>query len=114
MNRPSIRKPVEFIGDSLSRLREFPESARTEAGHQLFTVQCGEEPSDWKPMKSVGRGVREIRIRDAAGAFRVIYIATMPEAVYVLHAFQKKTQRTEKRDLELAARRYRQLREGTS
>lgn len=105
-------KPVEFIGDSLERLREFPEDARVEAGHALFLVQCGEDPADWKPMKGVGPGVREIRIRDAAGAFRVVYVATLPDAVYVLHAFQKKTPRTSKSDIDLAAARYRQLRKG--
>jgi phage-related protein len=105
-------KPVEFIGDSLERLREFPEDARAEAGHALFSVQCGEDPADWKPMKNIGPGVREIRIRDAAGAFRVVYVATLPDAVYVLHAFQKKTPRTSKSDIDLAAGRYRLLRKG--
>jgi len=72
---------------------------------ELRLVQFGLVPSDWKSMKSLGPGVREIRIREAAGAFRVVYVATLPEAVYVLHAFQKKTQATAKRDLELAALR---------
>ena len=65
----------------------------------------GRDPDDWKPMPSIGAGVREIRIRDEASAFRVVYVATLPEAVYVLHAFQKKTQKTEKRDIELATAR---------
>ncbi len=68
-------------------------------------MQFGLEPSDWKPLKGVGMGVREIRIRDAAGAFRVIYVANFSEAVYVLHAFQKKTRSTSQRDLDLAALR---------
>ncbi|MDR0275972.1 MAG: type II toxin-antitoxin system RelE/ParE family toxin [Burkholderiaceae bacterium] len=86
-------KPIEFRGRSLDDLRVFPPSARREADHQLDQVQNGEDPDDWKPMNSVGQGVREIRIRDAAGAFRVIYIAKLADAIYVLHCFQKKTEK---------------------
>jgi phage-related protein len=100
-------KKISFLGDSLDRLRDFPEAARSEAGHQLNEVQNGNNPDDWKPMKSIGTGVREIRIREDSGAFRVIYLATLPEAVLVLHAFQKKTQATSQRDIELAASRLR-------
>lgn len=102
-------KQLEFLGDSLEQLRDFPETARKEAGVQLHKVQQGIEPSDWKPMTSVGQGVREIRIRDEAGIFRVLYIAKIEDKVYVLHAFQKKTQQTAKRDLDLAATRLRQI-----
>ena len=102
-------KRLEFLGDSLEQLREFPEAARKEAGVQLHKVQQGFELSDWKPMASVGQGVREIRVRDEAGAFRVLYIAKIEDAVFVLHAFQKKTQQTAKRDLDLAATRLRQI-----
>ena len=102
-------KPVEFRGSALDDLRAFPTSARREAGHQLDQVQNGRQPDDWKPMPTIGQGVQEIRIRDAAGAFRVIYVAKFADAVYVLHCFQKKTQRTAKTDLELAVRRYRDL-----
>jgi phage-related protein len=106
-------KPVEFLGDSLDRLRAFPEGARHDAGFQLERVQRGLDPDDWKPMTSIGPGVREIRVRDAAGVFRVIYVATWADAIYVLHAFQKKTQRTSKRDLMIAEIRFRTLRRGT-
>jgi phage-related protein len=102
-------KPVEFRGSALDDLRAFPEAARREAGHQLDQIQRGREPDDWKPMNTVGRGVQEIRIRDAAGAFRVLYVAKFDEAVFVLHCFQKKTQKTSKADLYLAAQRYRDL-----
>ena len=98
-------KPIAFQGTSLDDLRAFPETARRETGYQLDQVQRGLDPADWKPMPSVGPGVREVRVRDEAGAFRVIYTATRPEAVYVLHAFQKKTQATAKRDLDLARAR---------
>ena len=102
-------KPVEFRGNSLDALRAFPLSARRDAGHQIDQVQCGHEPDDWKPMNTVGSGVKEIRIRDAAGAFRVIYLAKFADAVYVLHCFQKKTEKTSKADLDLASKRYRDL-----
>lgn len=102
-------KPIAFQGGSLDDLRAFPTEARREAGHQLDRVQRGLEPDDWKPMPAVGPGVREVRVRDDTGAFRVIYTATRPEAVYVLHVFQKKTQQTARRDLDLAKARLRDL-----
>ena len=105
----SDAKPVEFRGSALDDLRAFPTSARREAGYQLDQVQQGGEPDNWKPMNTVGQGVREIRIRDEAGAFRVMYIAKFADAVYVLHCFQKKTQKTSKADVEVAAKRYKEL-----
>jgi phage-related protein len=101
-------KPIAFLGGSLDDLRGFPADARREAGYQLDRVQRGLDPDDWKPMPSIGTGVREIRVRERAGAFRVIYIATFGDAVYVLHAFQKKTRQTAKRDVDLAASRLRE------
>ncbi len=106
-------KRIVFLGDALDRLRGFPEGARKEAGVQLHKLQLGLEPSDWKPMASVGPGVREVRVREEGGAFRVIYLAQLPEAVYVLHAFQKKTEKTARGDLDLAGRRLRALMNGT-
>lgn len=100
-------KQISFLGDSLARLRDFPDDARSEAGHQLNEVQNGLDPDDWKPMKTIGPGVREIRIREKSGAFRVIYLATLPDAVLVLHAFQKKTQATPQKDIDLATSRLR-------
>src|SRR5262245_24374183 len=102
-------KPVEFLGTSLDDLRAFPAAARRMAGFQLDRVQHGEEPDDWKLMKSIGAGVRELRVRSADGAFRVIYVAKLGDAIYVLHCFQKKAQRTSKGDIDLATRRYKQL-----
>ncbi|MEI9992897.1 MAG: type II toxin-antitoxin system RelE/ParE family toxin [Rhizomicrobium sp.] len=98
-----------FLGDARNTIGAFPELARREAGFQLDRVQNGKDPDDWKPLGIVGPGVREIRIREPGGAFRVVYYAHFEEAVYVLHAFRKKTQKTAKRDLELAASRYAQL-----
>ena len=102
-------KPVEFRGNSLDDLRAFPVDARRAAGHQIDRVQRGQEPDDWKPLSSVGRGVQEIRIWDEAGTFRVVYVARFADAVYVLHCFQKKTDKTSKADLDLAGKRYREL-----
>jgi phage-related protein len=102
-------KPVVFLGDSLVRIRGFPEGARRQVGYQVDRVQRGRDPDDWKPMTSIGQGVREIRIRDISGAYRVIYLATFADAIYVLHAFAKKTQRTPFRDLDLAESRLKEL-----
>ena len=102
-------KPVTFHGDSLDRLRDFPADMRQQAGQELYRVQIGRDPSDWKPMPSVGAGVREIRLRDVRGAFRVVYVATFADAVHVLHAFPKKSQKTAQRDQDLAAARLRDL-----
>ena len=102
-------KQIEFIGDSLDALRDFPMGARQESGYQLDKVQRGFEPDDWKPMKTIGTGVKEIRVVDEEGQFRVIYIAKLADAICVLHCFKKKTQKTSLKDLELAKARYKEL-----
>lgn len=102
-------KHVSFMGDSLVVIRSFPEAAKREVGYQIDRIQRNLEPSDWKPMKSIGVGVREIRVRDATGAYRIIYITKYKNNVAILHAFQKKTQKTSKHDLTLAKNRYKQL-----
>jgi phage-related protein len=99
-------KPVRFAGDSLKCLREFPEDARQDAGYQLEKVQRGEQPDDFKPMPTIGKGVEELRIWDESGTYRVIYTARLKDWVVVLHAFQKKTQTTSPRDVELARTRW--------
>lgn len=101
-------KPVVFLAQSLDAIRSFPDAARREAGHQLDRVQHGLDPTDWKPMASIGRGVREIRIREA-GQFRVIYLASLPDRIAVLHAFRKKSGKTRKPDLDLARRALKEL-----
>lgn len=101
-------KPVVWFGDSRLRVREFPEGARRVAGHELALVQAGREPSSWRPMPSVGLGVNELRVR-TDDAFRVLYVAKFAEAIYVLHAFQKKSRKAAKTDIELARRRYRAM-----
>jgi phage-related protein len=101
---------VRWHGSSRTDVEAFPNYARREAGYQLFQVQIGENPSDWKPMPSIRPGVREIRIRQASGAYRIIYLTTVGDVIYVLHAFQKKTQATTQRDIDLAKARLRQIR----
>lgn len=101
-------KLLKFSGSALNDLRDFPEDARREAGFELYNVQSGVDPSDWKPMPSIGAGVREIRIHER-GEYRIIYIAKFEEAVYVLHAFQKKTQKTRQSDIEMAKARYKEI-----
>lgn len=103
-------KRLRFVDSSQKDLREMPADVRYALGRELMVVQYGGEPSDFKPMKNVGAGAYEIRYRDTAnGAFRVIYVAKFADAVYVLHAFQKKAQKTPKSDIDLAANRYRKL-----
>jgi phage-related protein len=104
-------RPVRFVGTAKDDLSAFPGAARTRAGYELFMVQLGREPDDWKPMPTVGPGASEIRVRDQSGAFRVIYVARFRQAIYVLHAFQKKSQKTLRRDIDLAKARYRDARD---
>jgi phage-related protein len=97
------------MGSSHRDLKDFPEEVRRDAGFNLDFVQRGLDPADWKPMKSVGAGVKEIRVRDPNGAYRVIYLATRPEAVYVLHCYQKKTEKTRQHDIDVARARFQAL-----
>jgi phage-related protein len=101
-------KPIRWIGSSLDELTKFPESVRRKAGFQLRAVQSGDTASDFKPMPIVGLGVEEIRIR-TDDAYRIFYVARFAEAVYVLHAFQKKTQKISKLDIEIGQKRYQQM-----
>ena len=100
-------KQILWLGSAYDDLLAFPKDARKEAGFQLGKVQAGLEPTEWKPFDDVGAGTKEIRIRDASGTFRVMYLAKFEEGIYVLHCFQKKTQATSKQDKAIAAARYR-------
>jgi len=93
-------------------LRDFPADARQDAGYQLDKVQRGLQPDDFKPMPTIGKGVEEIRIRDDSGTYRVIYTARFADAVFVLHAFQKKTQRASQRDIAIAKARFSEMMRG--
>jgi phage-related protein len=101
-------KELRFVGASLDDLRNFPEEARRVAGFELRAVQNGLEPRDWKPMRSVGSGVKEIRIH-VLGEYRIVYVAKLASAIYMLHAFQKKSRRTSRNDIELARKRFKEI-----
>ena len=102
-------KPIYWIGSSLKNLLDLPDEVKREAGYQLHRVQNGLEPENWKPFQEVGSGVKEIRIYDQGGAFRVMYVAKFAEKIYVLHAFQKKTQKTNQNDINIAKTRYKSI-----
>ncbi|MDR3417087.1 MAG: type II toxin-antitoxin system RelE/ParE family toxin [Nevskia sp.] len=98
---PPIQKLVTFEGTSQADLRAFPDDAKFDLGHQLDQVQRGLLPDDWKAMPAVGPGVMELRCQDKDGWYRVAYVAKFAESIYVLHAFQKKTNATSKQDVDL-------------
>ena len=102
-------KRVVWLGSSKADLKTFPKAVVAQAGYELYLVQCGLEPTDWKPMSAIGPGAREIRVRDSSGAFRVIFLAFRPEAIYVLHCFRKKTRKTAAADIDLAQQRLKML-----
>lgn len=97
-----------FVGGSGDELQSFPAVAPQRTGYQLYLVQTGADPTDWKPSPSVGPGCREIRVRAEGDAYRVIYVASIGDAVYVLHSFEKETRQSPKADIDLARQRYRQ------
>jgi phage-related protein len=101
-------KELKFVGSSLDDLLNFPEEARRVAGFELRSVQNGLDPQDWKPMRSIGPGVKEIRIH-VLGEWRIVYVAKLIDAIYVLYAFQKKSQKTNKNDIKLARKRFKEI-----
>ena len=102
-------KPLNWIGSSLKDLTAFPDDTKRVAGYQLYRIQQGLNPENWKPFKSVGAGVKEIRISEDKGVFRVMYVAKFEDTVYILHSFQKKTRKTAKKDIDIAKARYAQV-----
>lgn len=107
-----MMREITFLGDSLNGLRDFPTPTKQQAGYELHKVQCGDMPTNFKAMPTIGSGVIEIRLKDQSGIYRIIYTAKIGNAVYVLHAFQKKTQKTAKQDIELAKKRHNELLKG--
>jgi phage-related protein len=98
-------KALSFLGSSQSDLANFPEESRRSAGFDLWQIQLGLMPADFKPMPTVGAGAYEIRIK-VGGEWRVIFVANRAEAIYVLHCRQKKTPKTSQPDVDLAIKRY--------
>ncbi len=101
-------RPLVRLGSSLEDVRAFPADTRRAAGYQLRRIQCGLMPSDWKDLSSVGPGVFEIRLHTGV-EHRVFYVAKFTEAIYVLHAFEKKTRRARRADIETGRHRYAEL-----
>ena len=99
-------KPIYWVGTSLKDLMALPDDVKREVGYQLHRVQNGYDPEDWKPFQTVGAGVKEIRSSEDGGAFWVMYVAKFAEKIYVLHSFQKKTQKTSPKDINIAKTRY--------
>lgn len=112
-NKPPKKANIEFVGSSLEDLRNWPKEAKMEAGYQLDNVQRGNPPDDWKPMKSVGLGVREIRIEESDRAWRVMYVHKIEDTVHVLHCFQKSSQKTERSDIDIAKKRLKAIKHDT-
>jgi phage-related protein len=102
-------KDLQWVGSSFEDIKEFPKKVLKEVGYELDRVQKGLDPNNWKPFNSIGSGVKEIRIRDTDGIYRVIYIAKFEESVYILHCFQKHTQTTSKQDKKIAQDRYKDI-----
>lgn len=102
-------KDIDFLGDSLDNIRAFSDEAKDDVGYQLDKVQRGQNPDNWKPLKTVGAGVKEIRTKVSDGIYRTVYIVNFEESVYVLHAFQKKTEKIAKSDITLAKKRFKDL-----
>lgn len=103
------KKELKFVGSTQKALQAFPVIARGIAGVQIENLLYGGVPADWKPMKTVGQGVREIRIRDDGNAYRVFYVVVTNDAVYLLHAFQKTTEETEKKDIDKGKTNYKEV-----
>ena len=101
-----LEKPLYWVGSSYKDILSFPVSVKQEAGYQLHRVQNGLDPENWKPFTMIGAGVKEIRIKEGNGIFRIVYVAKLDEKAFVLHAFQKKTQKTRKQDIAIARTRY--------
>ncbi len=103
-------KPIVWIGNTRRRLQKFPQEAREQGGHELWQVQLGFSPSDWRPMPSIGAGVIEIRLH-RPHEHRILYVATFEAAVFVIHAFPKKTNKTSQEDIKIAEANYGQIKE---
>ena len=102
-------KQIIFLGTTLQDIHGFSEQAKNTTGQQLRKIQYGQNPDDWKPISSIGTGIKEIRVKFADGIYRIIYVAKFEEVIYVLHPFHKKTRKTHKQDIELAKKRLKML-----
>ena len=106
MKTQNNRKPIHWVGSTLEDVKQFPDNIKREIGFDLDLVKQGLMPRDNKAMKNLGSGIMEIRVRDISGAFRLVYVAKFEDAIYCLHGFQKKTQKTSSKDLAIIKARY--------
>lgn len=102
-------REIEWVGTSLNDLRKFPDDAKRDMGFQLEQIQFGDDPDNWKPMPSVGAGVREIRVKAVDGIYRTLYVTKFAEKIYVLHCFVKKSEKTSKPDIDLGRQRFKEV-----
>jgi phage-related protein len=100
-----MRKSIVFLGNSEKTMRSFSLDVQKDFALNFHMLERGLEPLDWKPMKSIGLGVREIRVKDRDGIYRAIYVLKVKDKIHILHVFQKKSQKTAKHDLDLAKAR---------
>lgn len=105
-----VLKKVEWLGDSKEVLSGFPGEIKSSMGFQLNILQKGEMPLRSRPMKSIGRGVYELKEQDEAGWYRTVYTIHVKGCIYVLHAFKKQSAKTSKADLEITKSRLKQIR----
>ncbi len=87
-------KAIWWEGNSKAELLGFPDAAKQNAGYQLHRLQHGEQPQDWKPLNSLGKGISgvyEVRIWEDDATFRIAYVTKFSEVVTVLHCWQKTT-----------------------
>ena len=114
MNNVSL-KSVEWVGNSLKEIREFPEASQQIIGYALYLAQCGGKHPSVKPLKGFkGSGVLEIVENFDGNTYRVVYTVKFSEVIYVLHAFQKKSKQgiaTPKQDIKLIETRLKQAQE---
>jgi phage-related protein len=108
-NKMNKEKNIEWVGSSKDDLLMFPKEVKQKAGFQLHRVQSDLEPDDWKPLDNIGSGIKEIRLHDDAGIYRVVYIAKFKNVVYVLHCFSKKENRIKQKDKEIIITRYKSI-----
>ena len=101
-------RKVIFEGDSLEIIRRFPSIARQRCGYEIDRIQRNLKPLNWKPFRTVGQGVCEVRVR-VGNQYRILYIVSFEDQLHVLHAFEKKTQRTRSSDIKIAKHRLKVL-----
>ena len=97
---------IAWEGNSREVLQSFPEGVRQNLGFQLWQLQQGERPADYRPLPSIGPGVFELRDQDERAWYRVVYLSRIDDVIYVLHSFEKKSREMPRKEFETAKRRF--------